>query len=123
MMIRRRHALCLIASLASANAAWAELAPAERARIERLIRYVETRKDVRFVRNGTDYSCDDAAKFLRKKLDSMGEHVRTAHEFIDQIASKSSTSGQPYTIRFSNGHIEPAAKFLQDELKRMDTGK
>ncbi|WP_161974459.1 DUF5329 family protein [Piscinibacter terrae] len=122
-MIHRRHVLCLIAALAGSGAARAELSPAERARIERLIRYVESRKDVRFVRNGTDYSCDDAAKFLRKKLDSMGEHVNTAHEFIDQIASKSSTSGQPYTIRFASGLIEPAAKFLQDELKRMDAGK
>jgi hypothetical protein len=122
-MIHRRHVLCLIGALAGVGTASAELGPAERARIERLIRYVESRKDVRFVRNGTEYSCNDAAKFLRKKLDSMGEHVNTAREFIDQIASKSSTSGQPYAIRFSNGHTEPAAKFLQDELKRMDSGK
>lgn len=122
-MIRRRHVLCLMAALTGVGAAWADPSPAERARIERLIRYVESRKDVRFVRNGTDYSCNDAAKFLRKKLGSMGEHVNSATDFIDQIASRSSTSGQPYLIRFANGQTEPAAKFLGDELKRMDAGK
>ena len=122
-MIRRRYVLLLAAASLGAGAATAALPPAERARIDRLIRYVETRKDVRFIRNNRDYSSEDAAAFLRKKLDKMGEHVNSAREFIDQIASKSSTSGEAYSIRFANGRTEPAAKFLGDELHRMDAGK
>ncbi len=122
-MIRRRDLLLLAAAGFAASAATATLPPAERARIDRLIRYVETRKDVRFIRNGHDYSSEEAAGFLRKKLDKMGEHVNSAREFIEQIASKSSTSGEAYSIRFANGRIEPAAKFLGDELHRMDAGK
>jgi hypothetical protein len=122
-MIRRRDLLVLAGAALAAGAARAALPPAERARIERLIRYVETRKDVRFIRNGHDYSSDDAAAFLRKKLDKMGEHVNSAREFIEQIASKSSTSGEAYGIRLPNGRIEAAAKFLSDELRRMDAGK
>ena len=48
------------------------------------------------------------------------DSVNTAQQFIEQIASKSSTSDEPYVIRFTDGREMPAAKFLSDELKRMD---
>jgi hypothetical protein len=103
-------------------AAGAQAAPseAERARIERLIAWVGAQKDLKFVRNGSAYSPADAAKFLRGKFDKMGEHVTTARQFIDEIASRSSTSGQPYLIRFADGRSVSAAQFLGDELQRMD---
>ena len=115
----RRRRVLMVAML-GATAAWAAPPAAERARIERLIDYVEAQKDIRFVRNGSDYSAKDAAKFLRGKFDKMGEHVNTAQQFIEQIASKSSTSEEPYLIRFADGRETPAAMFLGDELKRMD---
>jgi len=100
--------------------AMAALSPAEAARIEHLIRYVEAQQQVKFVRNGTGYSCQEAALFLRGKLDKMGANVTTAAQFIDQIASRSSTSGQAYLIRHADGKTVPAAQFLNEELKRMD---
>ncbi len=115
-----RRAIWIAASLWVVGNATAGVSPAEQARIDRLITYVESRKEVTFVRNGKDYSCEDAARFMRGKLKAMGEHVSTAQQFIDQIASKSSTTGQPYMIRFIDGKTEPAAKFLGDELRRMD---
>jgi hypothetical protein len=119
-MMMMRRALLLMAFLWGAGAAAADMSPAEQARIDRLIAFVESRKGMTFVRNGKDYSCEDAARFMRGKLKSMGEHVSTAQQFIEQIASKSSTTGQPYVIRFADGKTEPAAKFLGDELHRMD---
>lgn len=116
----RRRTLLLSVPLLIAGTAFADVSPAEQARIDRLIAYVESRKEVTFIRNGKDYSCEDAAKFMRRKLKAMGEHVATAQQFIDQIASKSSTTGQPYLIRFTDGKTEPAGKFLGDELQRMD---
>ncbi len=98
----------------------AGVSPAEQARIDRLIDFVHSRKDVKFVRNGSEYSCEDAAKFMRGKMKSMGEHVTTAQQFIEQIATKSSTTGQPYMIRFADGKTMPSAQFLGEELKRMD---
>ena len=94
--------------------------PHEQSRIERLIRFVEMQKDMTFVRNGSEYSCADAGKFLRGKLESMGAEVTTAREFIERIATKSSMSGQPYHVKFADGKMIPAAQFLADELKRMD---
>jgi hypothetical protein len=121
-MMLRRHALVAAAVLAVLPAwAWAALPPAERARIERLLGYVEARKDVTFMRNRTGYSSSEAARFLRAKLDKMGEHVTNAQQFIEQIASRSSTSGQPYLVRFADGRTETTAAFLAAELRRVDS--
>lgn len=121
--MKRRRALVIVAA-AVAAAAGAGAAPnaIEAARIERLIGYVEAQQQLKFVRNGSTYSAKDAAAFLRAKLGRMGSQVTTAQQFIEQIASRSSTSGEAYQIRFPDGRSVPAAQFLGDELKRIDNG-
>jgi hypothetical protein len=115
-----RRRVLMLALMVAAGIVWAAPSAAEQARIERLIAYVESQTQVRFVRNGSAYSSKDAAKFLRGKYNKMGEHVTTAQQFIDQIASKSSTTGEVYQIRLPDGRHIPAARFLGDELQRMD---
>jgi hypothetical protein len=117
--MQRRHVLVALLA-ASAVRVRAAPSPAEEARIERLIAFVEAQTTIRFVRNGSAYSPADAAKFLRGKYKKMGEHVTTAQQFIEQIASKSSTTGEAYLIRYADGRQVPAARFLGDELQRMD---
>ena len=113
---------CFLAAAVWMLAMVAEAAPPphEQNRIERLIAFVESQKDMKFIRNGTEYSCDDAAKFLRGKLEAMGGEITTAREFIERIATKSSMSGQPYHVKLGDGKLMTAAQFLGDELKRMD---
>ena len=118
-MNRRRHChwlgLCLLPGRSRAD-----MSAAEQARIDRLIAFVERQRDLIFVRNGKDYSCEEAARFMRGKMKAMGEHVNNAQQFIDQIASKSSTTGNAYLIRYADGKTLHVAKFLGDELRRMD---
>ena len=118
----RRGFLVGVSVLAAFGAVAAAPPPHEQTRIEKLIRFVETRQDMTFVRNGTEYSCADAGKFLRGKLESMGKEVTTAREFIERIATKSSMSGQPYHVKFADGRMMPASQFLGEELKRLDGG-
>jgi len=116
----RRSFLVSVTTLMALSAVAAAPPPHEQTRIEKLIRFVETQKDMKFIRNGTEYSCADAGKFLRGKLDSMGKDVTTAREFIERIASKSSMSGQPYQVKFGDGKTMLAAQFLSEELKRLE---
>ncbi len=115
-----RRAVLASALVLAGLPAHAAVSAIEAARIERLIGYLETLRQATFVRNGTACSCAEAAKFLRRKFDKIGEHVSTAAQFIDQIASRSSTGGQPYLIRFADGRTVTVAQFLGDELRRMD---
>jgi Family of unknown function (DUF5329) len=115
-----RRTLVLGVTMVLALAALAAPPAHEQSRIDRLIRFVETQQGMKFVRNGTEYSCADAAKFLRGKMEKMGAEVATAREFIEKIASKSSMSGTPYHVKFADGRLMPAAEFLAEELKRIE---
>ncbi len=117
-MVRRRFLVG--ATCVFALGAFAAPLPHEQLRIDKLIRFVETRRDMTFIRNGREYTCAEAATFLRGKLEAMGSGVRTAREFIERIGTRSSMSGTPYHVRFADGRTMPAAQFLGDELKRME---
>ena len=120
----RRRAVLLAALLGPlARPAGAEISAVEAARIERLIRFVASQAQVKFIRNGSAYSAQDAAQFLRAKYADRGGNVTTAAQFIDQIASRSSTSGQAYLMQFPDGRIVPSAQGLAEELARIDRGK
>ena len=116
----RRDFLVSAVTVLAVGAVGAAPPPHEQSRIDTLIRFVETQKDMKFIRNGTEYSCAEAGRFLRGKLDSMGREVSTAREFIERIASKSSMSGQPYHVKFADGRTMLASQFLGDELKRLE---
>jgi hypothetical protein len=91
----------------------------EMQKIELLIAKVEGLKDAVFIRNGTEHSPSDAGKLLRHKLGTMDPATITAEQFIEQAGTKSSTSGQPYQIRFADGRTIPSADFLREKLKEL----
>jgi hypothetical protein len=76
-------------------------------------------KDATFLRNGTPYPASSAARFLREKWHSRESEVRSAEEFIDRVASFSSTTGTPYVIRFANGREVSSAEYLRGELAKL----
>ena len=120
-MMRRRLVAGSLLLLGTAAVPVRAAPPAqEQSRIDRLIRYVESQKAIKFIRNGTEYTAEDAGKFLRGKLEAMGSEVTTARQFIKRIASSSSMSGQPYHVRLADGQILLAENFLEDELQRIE---
>ena len=72
------------------------------------------------LRNGTVHDTDTAVSFLRGKLKHYGNDIKTAEEFIDRLASKSSTTGQLYWVKLPDGREIPAGDFLRIELARLD---
>jgi Family of unknown function (DUF5329) len=93
----------------------------EKQKIEALIKQVANLKDAKFVRNGSTYSADSAAVFLRRKWEANASEVKTARDFIDKVASFSGTSGKPYLIRFKDGGEIKSRDFLLAQLKNLDT--
>lgn len=75
----------------------------EKEKIETLIKSVENLENAKFYRNGSVYDAAAAASHLRMKVSKAGDRVKTAEDFIEKIASKSSVSGEDYKIIFSDG--------------------
>jgi hypothetical protein len=92
----------------------------EAQKIERLIAIVENMSEAVFVRNGVEHRGDVAAEHLSQKLEAAGDQITTAIQFIELIASRSSTTGQEYEIRFANGRTMSAAEFLRGELAKIE---
>jgi hypothetical protein len=91
----------------------------ESERIELLIAAVQGLNDAKFIRNGTEYSATEAADHLRTKLEAAADDIRTANDFIEHIGSKSSTSGEPYQIKFADGKTVNAGDFLRQKLTKI----
>jgi hypothetical protein len=93
---------------------------AERTRIKCLIKHIGNLEGAVFIRNGQEHSPAEAADHLRRKWTAAGDQIATADEFIDKIARKSATSGEPYRIRLKDGKEVDAGDYLREQLKKAD---
>jgi hypothetical protein len=128
---RRHHPASTILSVSLlvvaliASVAYASVAPAaeaavddllddeERATIEWLIDRVAALPELRFVRNGRAYDAAAAARFLRGKWEANAADVTSVEAFIAVVATRSSTTGRPYLIRFPDGREVPSEIFFR----------
>ena len=97
--------------------------PTETQKIESLISHVESLKDTKFVRNGVPYDAKTAGQFLRGKWKAQESEIKTARDFITKAASTSSTTGQPYLIRLTDGRETKIVEYLTAELEKLETKK
>jgi len=109
-------AAAVVLSVCSAALRVGGLPPAEEKQIEALIATIERMSEAAFIRNGQPYAAATAAEFLRRKWRHRDAEVRSANDFIEKVASFSSTTGQPYLIRFRDGRETPCSIFLRTEL-------
>lgn len=92
----------------------------EKKKIEFLISSMENLKGAIFIRNGSEYNRQEAAKHLRMKIQLAGDRVQTADDFIRLCASKSYASGKPYLIGLSDGQIIKSEKYFREKLKEFN---
>lgn len=92
----------------------------EEQKINQLIAYIEQLPNAKFVRNGSKYSAKEAAEHLRKKYNYAKDDIKTATEFIEELASKSSMSGKEYTIEFADGKVVKSGDLLRKKLAEIE---
>ncbi len=91
----------------------------EQARITALLDAVE-RSGAQFIREGKTYSAVEGRKHLERKLRHASGRVKTAEEFIEWIASRSSTTGRPYRVRLPSGEEVESAVWFRQRLAEID---
>jgi hypothetical protein len=95
----------------------------ENDKINYLIASVEAMQGATFIRNGRGYSAKAASNHLRLKLRTMGDRIKTAKDFIELCASKSSMTGEPYLIRLADGSIIKSELFFNEKLRALAVEK
>lgn len=83
--------------------------------INHLLKYVEESKCV-FIRNNKEYDAHEAAQHIKSKNESILADIKTPEDFIEQAASKSMLSGQPYWVRCADHAPTLSAEWLIKEL-------
>ena len=109
-------AICII--LASPESSMA-VTPNEQLRINALLEAIGRENDLIFIRNGSEHTAQEAVSHLKLKLRRAGNRISTAEEFIDHLATGSSSSKRPYLIRRTGGKPEPAGPFFHRLLLKV----
>lgn len=96
-------------------------AMSEPEKIKRLIEAVAGAQGIEFIRNGDAHSAKAAADHLQSKLNAVNQPNMTARQFIDEIASRSSISGEEYRVKLPNSVEIPAREWFLDQLHKMNS--
>jgi hypothetical protein len=102
--------------LLAGGSAFAGRSDEEQKKIDYLITSIEALDGATFIRNGSEHSAVKAADHLRLKLRNAGDRVQTAEQFIDELGTKSSMSGEKYRIRFKDGRVVDSAQVFREKL-------
>ncbi|MCX2738649.1 DUF5329 family protein [Pontibacter anaerobius] len=92
----------------------------ESQKVERLIQFVSKMEGATFIRNGSEHTCRQAAEHLESKWEKHQDDVKTAKGFVEELASRSGLTGEPYTIRFADGTVKTTNEVLLSELKQLE---
>ena len=84
-----------------------------------LLQYLK-QSTCKFNRNGSWYSANDAVKHLKTKYRYLVKKglIKTAEQFIERAASRSSMSGKPYLVKCGDSKPVQTSDWFNDELKR-----
>ncbi|MFT7286660.1 MAG: hypothetical protein ACI87W_000768 [Halieaceae bacterium] len=69
-----------------------------------------------FIRNGSSHSPENAEAHLRKKYERGRKYASTAEKFIERLATASSWSKKPYTMRCVDEEATPTGDWLRRKL-------
>jgi hypothetical protein len=92
----------------------------ENEKIEKLILSLKQIRGAKFIRNGKEYTADEAVAHLREKWEWKKSEIKTAEDFIRIVGAESSVSGEPYLIRFSDGKQRESEAWFREQLKLLE---
>ena len=106
---------CLLVLLLTAGA-HADVPPAQQPEVAHLLGFVRTSTCL-INRNGTTHHGEEAAAHIRKKYEYFRDRIRTTEQFIEYSATKSTMSGEYYTVLCNDQEPERTQDWLLKELK------
>lgn len=87
----------------------------EKKEIDFLLSFI-TASDCTFIRNGKEYKSQEASEHLEYKYNHVKSRIKTADDFINRIASKSSISKKPYEVQCGDKRLK-SGPWLTEALR------
>jgi hypothetical protein len=106
-----------VVGLSATSPAHATLDASAQAEIEQLLTFVE-KSGCTFIRGGDEADGTKARQHLAMKYDFAKSKLSTADQFVREIGTRSSMTGQPYKVRCA-GAVRESGPWLQEELVRV----
>jgi len=110
------------AGVAQAKTEPARPALTEKQTITALLEAISKSQNLTFIRNDKEYPTYAARQLMEGKLKKAGNPVKTAENFIEQVGTRSSTTGRVYLIKFADGRTTESAFWLRARLKEIEQG-
>ena len=107
----------IIIYLLLANAALADVPVEQVDEVNHLLEFVKNSQCV-INRNGTDHSAEKAVKHIQSKYDYYRNKIETTEDFINLSATKSTVSGNHYTVSCPGDKVINTQDWLLAELNR-----
>jgi len=92
----------------------------ESEKIEMLIQSLKALDGATFIRNGREHTVDEAIDHMRGKRRWKSSAIKTAEDFIDIAATKSSMSGEAYLIKLRDGTTVESGDWFRGQLAKLD---
>jgi hypothetical protein len=96
-MPKNRVKIIILFIVMLTGTAWADVPPEQQAEVEHLLQFVRN-STCRVNRNGSLHQGAEATAHIQKKYDYFRKKIKTTEDFIAYSASKSTMSGQYYTV-------------------------
>jgi len=91
----------------------------EKRKIAALLDAIEKSKAT-FIRNDLEYPPSVARQLMEYRIKAAGDRIKTAQDFIDHLATRSSTTGRPYQIKLPDGRTTESALWLRARLAEIE---
>jgi hypothetical protein len=88
--------------------------------VEYLIDTIATLEGATFIRNDVEHTAAVAATLMRYRWNRDKDTIKTAEDFVKALATKSSTTGKPYVIRFKDGIEVKSGDYLLKKLADLE---
>jgi len=95
----------------------------ERQKIAALLDVIGKAKGIKFIRNDVEYPASAARRLMEGKSDKAGDKIETAEDFIEQVGTRSLTTGRVYQVKLADGRTTESAFWLRARLREIEQGK
>lgn len=89
-------------------------------RVNALLDALSVHHELVFIRNGDEHNVKEAVDHLKMKYDYAKDDLKTAEDFIEHCASRSSFSNKEYMVLYPDGKKETSSVFLTRLLNTID---